>query len=46
MNGEYYVGDLNDKGQPHGNGAIYSSDGYYVGGFFDGQRHGQGKYVK
>lgn len=47
-NGDHYEGDINENGQPHGNGYMsYKLNGYigeYEGEWRDGKRCGKGKY--
>ncbi len=41
-----YAGELNRAGQPHGHGAISSTDSYYEGRWVDGRRSGLGFELK
>ena len=46
-NGDYYIGEMDDKNMRHGKGKLYFTEGLYEGGYFDGmwvndQREGMG----
>lgn len=41
--GGKYSGPINLSGKPHGFGTMEFNDGTYIGHWFDGLRHGEGK---
>lgn len=46
FNDGYYLGEFNDKGEPHGNGTYYWNNGnQYTGQWENGQRSGNGTFT-